>query len=416
MLALGMQARAAESLSLEDSVRIALERNPGIMAQNQEVSIKDMDKRSQFSRMLPTVDMSYGYMQLNEAPSMSLPAPIGSVPMGTEDNYELTVEARQVLFAGGALYNSYLVSKNDLYSAELDREKSVRELKLRVIDIYHGVIKARQIRELAMSSLTGIKAHLDVANAFFNQGMIPKNDLLEAEVRYAQREQDHIMAINVVKLAESAFNILLGRPHAQEVLIDAEIPIFGSDISLDESLQTALDTRQEIKIVRLQLDSTDKGITIARSEFMPSVAATYTYDRIGEDPDVEDDSWQAGIGLTWNLFQGGGSYWRYNRAKYTSSKVGYLLDGLKDQVTIEVKTAYLSIQDSKARMDVASKAIAQAEENMRIQKDRFNLQVATTTDVLDAQTLLDQARKNYIDARADLARANASLKAAMGTL
>jgi len=65
---------------------------------------------------------------------------------------------------------------------------------------------------------------------------------------------------------------------------------------------------------------------------------------------------------------------------------------------------------------VAEKAIAQAEEYVRIEKDRYNVQVATTTDVLTAQTLLVQAQNNYINARADHARAMAALRASMGTL
>ena len=67
-------------------------------------------------------------------------------------------------------------------------------------------------------------------------------------------------------------------------------------------------------------------------------------------------------------------------------------------------------------MQVTEKTIAQAEELARIQKDRYNLQVATTTDVLDAQTLLIQAKNNYLTARADHARALAALRASMGTL
>jgi outer membrane protein TolC len=150
---------------------------------------------------------------------------------------------------------------------------------------------------------------------------------------------------------------------------------------------------------------------------MPSVAATYGYERTGENPDTDDyNSWKAGLGLTWNLFSGGSNYWNYNKALYMNSKAGYLLESLKNVVTLEVKNSYLNIQEATARLQVAEKAIAQAEELARIQRDRYNLQVATTTDVLDAQTLLVQAKNNYLTARADHARAIAALKASMGTL
>jgi len=366
--------------------------------------------------MLPTVDLSYGYMRLENAPSVTVPG-MGEITTGSKGNYETDIEARQVLFAGGALYNSYKIAKNDYFAAELERQRVIRNLKLRVIGAYYGVIKARQEREVAMSNVNSIRSHLDVANAFFSQGMIPKNDLLEAQVSSAESEQNLISAEKTVRLAESNLNILLGRNLSEEVAIDTEIPFTALDITLDTSLETALTNRQEIKTVKLQLDNADKGITIARSAFMPNVAATYAYQKQkGDDPSTKYDTWKTGIGLTWNLFEGGGSYWNLNKARYMSTQVGYLLEGLKDQVSLEVKDSYLSVEEARSRMVVADKAIAQAEEYFRIVKDRYNLQVATTTDVLTAQTLLSRSKKNLISAQADYARSLAALRASMGTL
>ena len=265
--------------------------------------------------------------------------------------------------------------------------------------------------------MVSVKSHLDVANAFFNQGMIPKNDLLEAQVTFARSEELLITTENAVKIAESNLNILLQRDLIEEVNIDSEIPITNIDLTFDQSLASAMEDRQEIKTAKLQVDNSSKGINLARSAFMPSVAATYGYERTGENPDTDDyNSWRAGLGLTWNLFSGGASYWNYNKAKYMNSKAGYLLESLKNLVTLEVKNSYLNIQEATARLQVAEKAIAQAEELARIQKDRYNLQVATTTEVLDAQTMLVQAKNTYLTARADHARAIAALKASMGSL
>jgi len=412
---------ASEYLTLENTINLALERNPGVKAQDQDVLAKDMDKNSQFAQMLPKADLSYGYMRINDVQSMTLqlPQPMQpiTIPMSQKDNYKFDIEARQILFAGGALYNSYLISKNDYFATEQERQRFVRNLKLTVIDAYYAVIKARQQRELAKSNLSSVKSHLDVANAFFNQGMIPKNDLLESQVKFAQSEELLISAENAVKISEANLNILLQRNLLEDVNIDSEIPLAGMDITFEQSLSTALESRQEIKIAKLQLDNSSKGIDVARSAFMPSVAATYTYERTGEDPDTNDyDTWMAGLGLTWNLFSGGSSYYNYNKAKYMNYKAGYLMESMKNLVTLEVKNSYLNIQEATARLQVAEKSIAQAEELARIQRDRYNLQVATTTDVLDAQTMLVQAKNNYLTARADHARAIAALKASMGTL
>ena len=411
-------AHASDYMTLENSINMAIERNPAVKAQDQDVLAKDMDKRSQFAQMLPTADLSYGYQRIDKVQSMTLqlPQPI-TIPLSNKDNYKFDIEAKQVLFAGGALYNNYLIAKNDYLASEQDRQKFIRILKLTVIDTYYGVIKARQQRELAKSNVATVKSHLDVANAFFNQGMIPKNDLLEAQVKYAQSEELLITSENAVKITEANLNILLQRNLMEEVNIDSEIPLASIDLTFDQSLAAAMESRQEIKTAKLQVENSSKGINLARSAFMPSVAATYTYERTGEDPNTDDyNTWKAGLGLTWNLFSGGSSYWNYHKAQYMNAKAGYLLEGLKNQVTLEVKNSCLNIEEATARLQVAEKTIAQAEELARIQKDRYNLQVATTTDVLDAQTLLIQAKNNYLTARADHARAIAALRASMGTL
>ncbi|MGC9325179.1 MAG: TolC family protein [Desulfomonilia bacterium] len=434
---------ASDYMNLEDAISEAIQKNPTIKAQDQEVLSREYDSRSRLSQMLPKLEVNYGYMRLNEEPVFTSPAqeerllplvnsggavvepdtfayipatPEQDIPIGTKDNYQFSVEVKQVLFAGGALYNTYRIAKNDFLASQIDRQRIIRDLKRRVIEAYYGVIEVRQVFEVARSGSASIKAHLDVANAFYNQGMIPKNDLLEAQVRYAESEQNLIIADNAVKLSESGLNLLLGRGLSEAVNIDAEIPILPLEKSLDQSLQTALETRQEIKTLLLQVENASKGVTVARSLYFPSVAASYTYERIGEDPNVEDDSWKAGIGLNWNLFEGGSHYWDVSKAKAIEAKLGYLLAALKDQISLEVQSSYLSANEAQARIEVAAKAIVQAQENLRIQKDRYNLQVATTTNVLDAQALLDQTLKNHIAARADYAKALAELNAAMGSL
>ena len=410
-------AHASDYMTLEDSIKMAVERNPGVKAQDQDVLGKDMDKRSQFSKMLPSLDATYGYMKFSQLEMLPFPPPIGPLPFNQKGNYDMDIEAKQVLFAGGALYNSYLIAKNDQFASELERERFIRDIKLMVIDAYYGVIKARQQREVAKSNVASVKSHLDVANAFFNEGMIPKNDLLEAQVQYSESEEFLISADNAVKIAESNLNILLQNNINEDLNIEPEIPLTSIDITFDQSLATAMDNRQEIKIAKLTLDNSSKGINIAKSVFMPDIAATYGYENLkGVEPSLTYDTWKAGIGLTWNLFSGGSGYWNYNKSQYMNTKAAFLLESLKNQVTLEVKNSYLNIQEARARLQVAEKAIAQAEEFARIEKDSYNLQAATTDDVLRAQTLLVRAHNNYIMARADHARAIAALRASMGTL
>lgn len=427
VIAGGALARASDYLTLDDAIGIALKNNPLVKAQDENVRGRSYEKDISFSNMLPKLDLNYSYQHQNPSPSMTIPITtmVGGqpvltttdVPTGFRDTYNFSATASQTLFAGGALYNSYRISGNTYDASNLNREQAIRDLKLRVIEGYFNLIQARQTLDVARSSMASIKSHLDVANAFYGQGMIPKNDLLEAEVSYAQSQQTVIQADNAVKINESNLNQLMGRDLSIPIQTDREVPMPALGTTLDDAISTAFKNRQEIKITELQIDSAGKGVSIARAGYAPTVAASYTYQKYGEHPNIDyDDAWIAGLGLSWNLFQGGATRSGVGRAIADRDRLAYLLQSQKNQVGLEVKNDYLSCEEANARVIVASKAISQAEENLRIQKDRFNLQVATTTDILDAQTLLNRAQMNYILARSDYAKSQAALKAAMGDL
>lgn len=446
---------AEEPMNLETVLAIAIENNPLIKATDEKVTIKKMDKYAALAWMLPKVQLSYGYLRLNKAPELDigqdiyLPVlndqssprfdstgnialdwdtrrplyayiPGQGIPYQPQDNYQLSLEATQVLFAGGALYNNYLIAKNEVQVSQIDKLKAIRELKTKVIESFYGVIATRQAAEVAKTGVASVKAHVNQAQAFFNAGVIPKNDLLTAQVKQAESQQTLISAENYVKTAEAGFNVALARNISDPVVIESEIPEPPLEEPFETLVDTAMKNREEIQTLELQVNSTQRAITAARGSFSPRVAATYKYARTGEDSDVPDYSWSIGVGLEWTLFgpldEGGTPYSNLEKAKAAHSAALFVLQSQKDQVTFEVKTSYLSAHEAKAKREVNIMAIDQAEENLRILKHKYNFQAATSTDVLDAQTMLDKAKTDYIVARANYAIAIAKLKASMGIL
>ncbi|HOW99743.1 MAG TPA: TolC family protein, partial [Deltaproteobacteria bacterium] len=293
---------AADYLTLDEAIGIALKNNPLLKAEDENVRGRGYERNISFANMLPSVDLSYGYQRQNRTPTMPVPLTsfVGGqpvlttvdVPTGFKDTYSFSLSATQPLFAGGALYNAYRISDNTYGASSLNRDQTVRDLKLGVIDGYYGLIQSRQTLDVAKSSQASIKSHLDVASAFYGQGMIPKNDLLEAEVSYAQSQQNVIQAENATRISESNLNQLLGRDLSIPVQTDREIPMPGLETTLDDAIGTALKNRQEIRVTELQIDSAKKLVSIARAGYVPTLAASYTYTTFGEEPDIDfDESW-----------------------------------------------------------------------------------------------------------------------------
>jgi outer membrane protein TolC len=116
----------------------------------------------------------------------------------------------------------------------------------------------------------------------------------------------------------------------------------------------------------------------------------------------------------WNFWEWGKTKNRVAASKSKENQITDALTNLNDQITLEVKNAYLLLREAEKQISVSRQAIEQAEENFRLTRERYREQVATSTDVLDAQTLLTRTKSDYTNALGDYHINHARLERAMG--
>jgi outer membrane protein TolC len=117
---------------------------------------------------------------------------------------------------------------------------------------------------------------------------------------------------------------------------------------------------------------------------------------------------------SWNFWEWGKTKNRVDASRSRENQAAYALDNIKDQVTLEVKNEWLTLNEKQKQVAVAQKAIEQAEENYRISRERYREQVGTSTDVLDAETLLTRAKFDYFNALSEYNISIARLERAIG--
>jgi outer membrane protein TolC len=166
--------------------------------------------------------------------------------------------------------------------------------------------------------------------------------------------------------------------------------------------------------------SAEKGVKLSKSGYYPSVTLIGNYGRetddwlleaiSGEDPDV----WTITLQGEWTFWEWGKTKHEVAAARARLNKARHLLNEVQDNIRLEVKDAYLSLREAEKNIQVAKTAVVQAEENFRMNEERYKQQVATATDVFVAETLLTQARTNYFNALSDHNIAWARLERAMG--
>jgi len=429
-------ARAAEAvgvMTLQESIDLALKQSVLIHAAREGVKGAEAQQKEAFTGFLPRFSTAYSYTRLNKEPTFTFPGasltippgltatmPSMTFPAGTRDNYNWNIEMRQPVYAGGGIRANYETGRLGTDIARSDQAAAVQDLVLEVKVAYFNILKAGRIMAVAGQSLDRLRAHRDTAQAFFDEGVIPQNDLLFAEVELANGHQFLLRAENGMAMAKSKFNTVLRR----EINAPVEIEDILDDGPFDETLEAciaeALQNRPEIRSHTLRLEQAKRLVDVARSEYYPNVGLVGNYARYGDaasldgSPYKDRESWYLMAVANWNFWEWGKTKNRVEAGVSRENQASDVLANIRDQITLEVKNAYLLLHEGKKQVQVSKKAIEQARENFRINDERYREQVGRSTDVIDAQTLLTKARSDYDNALGDYNISRARMERAMG--
>jgi len=412
-------------MTLAQAIAIAVEQNPTFKISELAIQEAEHRHRAAGADFLPKIGTSYVYQRLHEPPRIKAPAGsfypdrINAV-IGTQNRYQWDLHMVQPLFTGGELYHAYRLEKIGVDVARLKNLAARNELIYTVKVAYFTVLKAQKLRDVARQAVEDIASHAQTASDFFQQEMIAKNDLLEAQVRLAQAEQDLVRAEENVEGSRAAFNTILHRDvNAAVALVDvcdADQPASG----LAENHALALQRQPVIGAIDAGIRQAETAVRLAQGTYFPKVFLHSSYVRQGNQADVrgtpydDPEAWQISVQADWTFWEWGKKSNVVGEQRVKLREAQELKKEVVDAVLLQVKDAWLRCEEHFKNIGVARTAIARAEENVRIYRNRFDQQMATTTDVLDAQTLMTRAHSNYHAARYDYCISRAALARAVG--
>jgi len=413
---------AAVPLTLEESIAIALRQSVVIQSAREGVAASEARTKEAITGFLPKLSTSYNYSRLYPAPYVNQPPPIGTLTTGTENNYTWSLDARQPLFTGGRLKANYDINRLGADASRQEERGTIQDIVLEVKRGYFTILKAKRLVGVAKQSVEQFTAQRDLAKNFYEVGLVPRNDYLQAEVRLADGNQALIRAENSLEVARSRFNTVLRRPIEATVDVVDNLDYKPYETAFEECLKTAFENRPEIQVYSLRAEQAGKKVKVVESEFYPSVNLVGSYQRYGESADVngssyrDPENWSVAAMASWDLWEWGRTKYARDASVSQERQAQNALTHVKDQVSLEVKSAWLNVKEAEKLIAVTQKAIEQAEENYRINQERYREQVARTTDVLDALTLLTFARASWSNALSDYRIALAALERATGII
>ena len=338
--------------------------------------------------------------------------------MFQSERYDVNITARvvQPLTSLYAVYHGYKLAELGVDAAWVAKQRQKDELAFQVKEACLRLLQAQAGVGALEEAVKTVEAHVEKARSYMNVGLIGRQDFLQAEVRLAEVRGQLLKVQHGVLLAKAALAMLLNLPGNSEVEIVAPDFVVGKEknLKLEIAQAMALIARPELKELGLRIQQAEHGVKTTRSGYIPQINAMGMY-QYNEGSLMKPPAWTVGAVLTWPLWEWGATYYSVEEAQAKLSKVKAGFEELERAIKLDVKKAWLGTKEAHERIDIARSALTQAEEQLRIEQDRYEQHVNTSTDVLDAQTRLTRAKVESENAQYDYLVAVAALKKAIGT-
>jgi outer membrane protein len=422
-------SHAAEQLTLERAIAIALVNNPGLKAADSQVEVVDAGVMRSASGFLPRVTVFETWSKTDN-PLMVFGTKLNREIVSPADfnpsvinnpeaisNYNTKLSVMQPVWNGGKEYIGRDQARLAKDASVQDRERTRQETVFGVVKAYYGLLLAREYNRVAQQSYETSEATLRLAEARYNAGAVLQSDLLRAKVQLAEVKEMLTRSESGIKLAAANLNFAMGVSQGEEYDVSGILSAQELNPDLNSLIGQAAQTRPDLQSLDLNRRSAERSVALARADYFPSLnlmgQMDWNSDKVAGD---DAKSWAVMVVLQWNLFDGLVTGSKVKEAVATSGRMKSLEEQMRSSVQLQVRQAYYNLTASTDRIASSSSSVQEAEEGLRIVQKRYETGMTTFVDVLGAENSLIRARTNALQALYDNNIAHAELKLAVGTL
>ncbi|MEW5802565.1 MAG: TolC family protein [bacterium] len=422
---------AAAPLTLTECIKKALEQSPANRTVQQGLIAAGERVGEATAPYYPEIDLNAGYGRWQKY--AFLPSGISRPGMpkiiGPTDDWLTGLRARLLLFDSGERKARRTAAMTRHWAAKEDAQRVRQDIVLSVHHAYYGLKSAQEARSIAGKSLARAEDHLRLATERKDAGTVPKMDVIRAKAEVAQARLALVRAESLIRVAKGKLNVAMGSPvetwieiadqpeEAAGGLSEIDIPAgTPSEIDIDNALEQAVKTRPALKAALLRTAAAQSEIDAAKSTFGPKILAEGGYGWRGPDFFPDDEEWSVGASVGWQIFSGFSGRHRLSRTKAELSKEEAEVSRLVLEVQQEVWSSYSKLKETYEAIQTAVALVQDAQEGLRLARERYEAGSGPISDLLDTQTALDRAEAARLEAQWDYLLARASFLHSIGNL
>lgn len=405
----GLRAQV-RSVTLEEAIGLALRAQPNVVRARGDLDVAHATQREALGNWLPTLSASSGW-STNSATRFD-PNTQRTVTAAST-SYSAGLSASLELFGGFRRPALNRAASAGTESAEAALVNQEFQVILQTKQAFFNALAAAELVRVSETRIERAAQQLKIAKDKLAAGSATRSDTLRAMVELGNARLQLLNAQAQLATAEANLGRLVG--------VDGPVrPVADSGVFRLGELDTAAlreEARRNSPAVRLaeaQARAAAAQVAVSRAQYFPSITASYSQSFAGNSLDALNNTWSARLSLSWPLFNGFSRELGLSRSLAAREAAEVQAADARRQVDAQLTQYLAAFNAARQQLAIAEASRAAAEEDLRVQQERYRLGAATILDVLTSQVNLDQAEVDLVQARLSLLLAKAQLEALIG--
>lgn len=400
-------------LSLDNALELAFKNNKQLQDAEQQVIVAETVVDQAKGGFFPTVS----YRAIHDRSNVPQ-YEVGPLNYGKTD-FIAGINATLPLYTGGKLINSLELAKLQREIVKDAARQVKQKLNCEVKQAYYQVWLAQKAYGVQLASYNNLETHAARVKGFYEAGVASRYALLQAEVQRDTMKPAVLDSENQLALAKLNLATIIGLSQEQEYEIhyNSEEVVIPKEVTLalDQILTEAYENRPELQQLEKAAEVQRRQTELAKAGYKPTLGLSVGYNGINRDVSFEDwnSGWSATLALTGKIYDRAVGA-QVDHGQQNETLIEIKTDNVRDLIRLEAEQALRNLKASLEKIRANQANIKLARESLRLTNARFEAEMGTTMDIIDAQLMLDKTLTGYYQGVVGYLSAQAKLELVMG--
>lgn len=400
-----VEAQDTKKLTITEAVELGIKNSKRLQLSKARVAEAVAATREATERRQPDASLNVNYLRLNSANAKLAGAndSSGKSPISINQVLYGTASITYPVFTGYKIKFGIEAARHLERAIELDAEKDKQDVMLNIVSAYVNFYKATVAVKLMEENIVQSRQRDVQFSSLEKNGLLARNDLLKAGLQTSQYELSLLDAQNATQLAQVSMDLLLGLPENTRLLLDSTFLVQpGEVMTIEEYEQLAQKNRYDVQALHSRRKAADAAVKVAKGDYYPTIGVSGGYAAVKIPKFLTvTNALNIGVGVKYSL----SSLWKTDakvqQAKAREAQLEANEAMLFDDIRLSTQRAYQEYFYGLKKIEVLQKDVEQSAENYRISKNKYNNNLLTITDLLEADAAQLRSKLTLSLAKAD---------------